>query len=154
MATLTDIRRKTASRERSALSGRVSRPVPRLVVDALVVDTDQPRGQALVAELSSLGISALLSNSLDDAAQRARSASVLLLRRRLGDTDAFADDRYFDVFAEYAKASEEDILIRITELIDTDNYSTDHERSDHRADRDLSCEPEQYCQHRRSYHQR
>ncbi len=32
----------------------------------------------------------------------------------LGDTDAFADDRYFDVFAEYAKASEEDILIRIT----------------------------------------
>ena len=32
----------------------------------------------------------------------------------LWDTDAFADDRYFDVFAEYAKANEEDILIRIT----------------------------------------
>ena len=32
----------------------------------------------------------------------------------LWDTDAFAEDRYFDVFAEYAKASEEDILIRIT----------------------------------------
>ena len=30
------------------------------------------------------------------------------------DTDAFADDRYFDVFVEYAKDSEEDILIRIT----------------------------------------
>ena len=32
----------------------------------------------------------------------------------LWDTDAFADDRYFDVFTEYAKAAEEDILIRIT----------------------------------------
>ena len=32
----------------------------------------------------------------------------------LGDTDAFEGDRYFDVFAEYAKVAEEDILIRIT----------------------------------------
>ena len=32
----------------------------------------------------------------------------------LMDTDAFAEDRYFDVFFEYAKASEDDILIRIT----------------------------------------
>jgi len=32
----------------------------------------------------------------------------------LGDTTAFDDDRYFDVFVEYAKASCNDILIRIT----------------------------------------
>jgi len=32
----------------------------------------------------------------------------------LMNTDAFAEDRYFDVFIEYAKASQEDILIRIT----------------------------------------
>jgi len=30
------------------------------------------------------------------------------------DTDAFADDRYFDVLVEYAKASPDDILIRLT----------------------------------------
>src|SRR5215469_5923308 len=30
------------------------------------------------------------------------------------DTGVFNDDRYFDVFAEYAKASENDILIRLT----------------------------------------
>ena len=30
------------------------------------------------------------------------------------DTDAFQDSRYFDVYAEYAKASPDDILIRIT----------------------------------------
>jgi hypothetical protein len=32
----------------------------------------------------------------------------------LTDTDVFADDRYWDVLAEYAKASPDDILIRIT----------------------------------------
>ncbi len=32
----------------------------------------------------------------------------------LADTGAFADDRYFDVVAEYAKAGPDDILIRIT----------------------------------------
>ncbi len=32
----------------------------------------------------------------------------------LADTGAFDDDRYFDVVAEYAKASPEDILIRLT----------------------------------------
>ncbi|MCI0433708.1 MAG: glucosidase [Gemmatimonadetes bacterium] len=32
----------------------------------------------------------------------------------LVDTGAFDDDRYFDVFAEYAKAAPDDILIRIT----------------------------------------
>ena len=30
------------------------------------------------------------------------------------DTGAFSENRYFDVFAEYAKASEDDILIRLT----------------------------------------
>src|SRR5499426_1415161 len=30
------------------------------------------------------------------------------------ETDIFADDRYFDVFVEYVKASPEDILIKIT----------------------------------------
>ena len=33
---------------------------------------------------------------------------------RLEDTGIFAEDRYFDVFVEYAKASPDDILIRIT----------------------------------------
>ena len=32
----------------------------------------------------------------------------------LADTGVFDDDRYFDVFAEYAKAAPDDILIRIT----------------------------------------
>jgi hypothetical protein len=32
----------------------------------------------------------------------------------LSDTGVFADNRYFDVFVEYAKASDEDILVRIT----------------------------------------
>ena len=32
------------------------------------------------------------------------------------DTDAFKDDRYFDIFVEYAKGSPEDILIRITAI--------------------------------------
>ena len=30
------------------------------------------------------------------------------------DTGVFDDDRYFDVFVEYAKAGPEDILVRIT----------------------------------------
>jgi hypothetical protein len=32
----------------------------------------------------------------------------------LSDTGVFADNRYFDVFVEYAKASAEDVLVRIT----------------------------------------
>ena len=36
------------------------------------------------------------------------------LEYELLDTGVFDDDRYFDVFVEYAKASPEDILIRIT----------------------------------------
>jgi hypothetical protein len=35
-------------------------------------------------------------------------------RTGLTDTGVFDEDRYFDVFAEYAKASPEDICIRIT----------------------------------------
>ncbi len=36
------------------------------------------------------------------------------LEYELLDTGIFADDRYFDVFVEYAKAAPEDILIRVT----------------------------------------
>ena len=36
------------------------------------------------------------------------------LEYELLDTDVFDDDRYFDVFVEYAKASPEDILIKLT----------------------------------------
>jgi hypothetical protein len=36
------------------------------------------------------------------------------LEYELLDTGVFADDRYFDVFVEYAKAGPEDILVRIT----------------------------------------
>ena len=36
------------------------------------------------------------------------------LEYELIDTGVFADNRYFDVVVEYAKASPEDILIRIT----------------------------------------
>src|SRR5205823_6141254 len=32
----------------------------------------------------------------------------------LADTDVFAENRYFDVMVEYAKAATEDILVRIT----------------------------------------
>jgi hypothetical protein len=36
------------------------------------------------------------------------------LEYELLDTGVFADDRYFDVFVEYAKAAPEDVLVRIT----------------------------------------
>src|SRR5204862_2820203 len=36
------------------------------------------------------------------------------LEYEITDTGVFDDDRYFDVFVEYAKASPEDILVRIT----------------------------------------
>jgi hypothetical protein len=36
------------------------------------------------------------------------------LEYELLDTGVFAEDRYFDVFAEYAKASPEDVLVRVT----------------------------------------
>jgi mannosylglycerate hydrolase MGH1-like protein len=46
------------------------------------------------------------------AANRGRSRKEL--EYELLDTGVFKDDRYFDVFVEYAKASPEDILIKIT----------------------------------------
>jgi hypothetical protein len=43
-----------------------------------------------------------------------RSRSRREFEYELVDTEVFADDRYFDVFVEYAKAAPEDVLIRIT----------------------------------------
>jgi len=43
-----------------------------------------------------------------------RRRSKLELEYELLDTGIFDDDRYFDVFVEYAKATPEDILVRIT----------------------------------------
>jgi PAS domain S-box-containing protein len=63
---------------------------PETAVDALVIDLDRSRGVALGSELSSRGISAIACDSLGEAASKAPSARVLLLRRRLGDTDGFA----------------------------------------------------------------
>jgi len=40
----------------------------------------------------------------------------LISSMSLLDTGAFAENRYFDVFTEYAKASAEDILIKITAI--------------------------------------
>jgi hypothetical protein len=50
----------------------------------------------------------------DDLVQTNRSRSRLEKEYELIDTGVFTDDRYFDVYAEYAKASPEDILIRVT----------------------------------------
>ena len=44
----------------------------------------------------------------EPASQRARARSIELL-----DTGIFDDDRYFDIFIEYAKIDAEDMLIRI-----------------------------------------
>jgi hypothetical protein len=49
-----------------------------------------------------------------DLVETNRCRSRLDLEYELLDTGVFADNRYFDVFVEYAKASPEDILIRIT----------------------------------------
>ncbi len=49
-----------------------------------------------------------------DLVETNRRRSKLELESELLDTGVFADDRYFDVFVEYAKAAPEDILIRIT----------------------------------------
>src|SRR5512136_2079568 len=49
-----------------------------------------------------------------DLVETNRCRSRLELEYELLDTGVFADNRYFDVFVEYAKASPEDILIRIT----------------------------------------
>ena len=72
------------------MSSRISRPAPRGSVDVLVIDIDQARGNALATELSSHDLSSLVCDSTENALARVSAASVLLLRRRLGDTDAFA----------------------------------------------------------------
>jgi hypothetical protein len=50
----------------------------------------------------------------DDLVATNRRRSRLEFEYELLDTGVFNDDRYFDVFVEYAKASPEDILIQIT----------------------------------------
>src|SRR5574338_183222 len=50
----------------------------------------------------------------DDLVATNRSRSRQELEYELLDTGVFDDDRYFDVFVEYAKEGPEDILIRIT----------------------------------------
>jgi Mannosylglycerate hydrolase MGH1-like glycoside hydrolase domain len=50
----------------------------------------------------------------DDLVRTNRGRSRLELEYELLDTGVFADDRYFDVFVEYAKAAPEDVLVRIT----------------------------------------
>jgi mannosylglycerate hydrolase MGH1-like protein len=47
---------------------------------------------------------------VDENRRRGRGAP----EYELIDTGAFADDRYFDVFAEYAKADPEDLLVKVT----------------------------------------
>jgi hypothetical protein len=47
---------------------------------------------------------------VDESRRRGRDAPEF----ELIDTGAFDDDRYFDVFVEYAKASPQDILVRVT----------------------------------------
>ncbi|MFO0676084.1 MAG: glucosidase [Polyangiaceae bacterium] len=42
------------------------------------------------------------------------AAGVLRPEPELGDTGIFDDDRYFDVFVEYAKATKDDVLVRVT----------------------------------------
>ncbi len=50
----------------------------------------------------------------DDIVATNRGRSKLEREYELLDTGVFAEDRYFDVFVEYAKAGPEDILIRVT----------------------------------------
>ncbi len=55
-----------------------------------------------------------LAYPYDDLIQTNGTRSKLEPEYELLDTGVFAEDRYFDVFMEYAKAAPEDILIRIT----------------------------------------
>ena len=55
-----------------------------------------------------------LAYPYDDLIQTNGARSKLEPEYELLDTGVFAEDRYFDVFMEYAKAAPEDILIRIT----------------------------------------
>src|SRR5262249_22616084 len=50
----------------------------------------------------------------DELVETSRRQSRSDLEYELLDTGVFAQDRYWDVFVEYAKASPEDVLIRIT----------------------------------------
>jgi hypothetical protein len=50
----------------------------------------------------------------DNLVETSRLRSRNEMEYELIDTGIFGDDRYFDVFVEYAKASPEDVLIRIT----------------------------------------
>ena len=75
------------------MSNRVSRPEPRLAADVLVLDPDRSRGQAMAADLSARGLSTVFCDSTEEAAEKFAGARVLLLRRRLGATDAFAFTR-------------------------------------------------------------
>ena len=49
-----------------------------------------------------------------DLVETNRGATGTSMEYELLDTGVFDDDRYFDVFVEYAKAGPEDILVRIT----------------------------------------
>ncbi len=60
------------------------------MVEVLIVDTDGPRGRALAADLKEEGLSALTAETFEDAISRAATATVLLVRRGLGESDAFA----------------------------------------------------------------
>ena len=71
------------------MPSRDPRPAPRLA-DVLVLDPDRPRGEALAVELSARGLTTLVCDSTGDTESKAMDANVLLLRRRLGTTDAFA----------------------------------------------------------------
>ena len=50
----------------------------------------------------------------DDLVSTNRRRTRREMEHELLDTGVFSDDRYFDIFVEYAKAGPEDILIRIT----------------------------------------
>ncbi|MBX7186245.1 MAG: response regulator [Vicinamibacteria bacterium] len=72
------------------MSSRVSRPTPRLAADVLLLDPDRARGLALASELSGCGLATVFCDSTGEAVSKAPGARVLLVRRRLGATDAFA----------------------------------------------------------------
>ena len=94
------------------------------------VRPDRPRGQprrgregvlllprldadALVHE-GALQVPAGASSRTRGSSRRTAGAGGTSREFELADTGVFDDDRYFDVFAEYAKASPDDMLIRIT----------------------------------------
>jgi PAS domain S-box-containing protein len=60
------------------------------LVDVLVVDHEATRGTELAADLSNLGISAKACDSVETAEMLSKGARLLVLRRQLGSTDAFA----------------------------------------------------------------